>query len=311
MSINSINTKKFAFVGVSTTESSVNKYFDAWAKLLGQSWRLVHMDAALGDSVRLRQHLYELRDNPELIGALVTSHKAPVYELGSVLGLEEVEPAGSLCEAGFLDKVNGRLRMRVSDVDSQKPVMRRLVADPHVEGGDFLVLGAGGAGLAFAWNAAVESIGRPRSVTVIESDASRVSRAREIVGKWYVESPVMVDHISLSAALESFSQGDTQVTFVVNASGEGKDRISSPCNVEGFSDRPLTFWDFNYRGSLDLLRAFESLPNENLVTEDGLEYFYGGWSVVMSGVAGLRWNASVAESFGDAAKMIDATALPS
>lgn len=294
--------RKFAFIGVSTTESAVNKFFSTWAALLDQPWQLEHMDADPGDNQRLQHYVHTIRENAEYVGALVTTHKASVYEIGSELGLEELEPAGSLREVGFLDKPKNCLRMRVSDVDSQKPVMRRLVGNPNVKGGEFLVLGAGGAGLAFAWNAAVESIGIPQRVRLIESNESRVLSAQRIINQWNTNCPVIVDYNTLSDAIEDVSRNNELVTFIVNASGEGKDRISSRCDVRGFSGRPLTYWDFNYRGSLDLLRAFQSFLDDEIITEDGLEYFYNGWSVVMCAVADYQWDENVAIAFGVAAK---------
>jgi len=74
-------TRRFAFVGVSTGGSSIMRIFPRWRELLGlgDDVELTGIDLPVGAPPRrYRETVAWLRDEPGMLGALVTTHKIDV-----------------------------------------------------------------------------------------------------------------------------------------------------------------------------------------------------------------------------------------
>jgi shikimate 5-dehydrogenase len=74
-------------------------------------------------------------------------------------------------------------------------------------------------------------------------------------------------------------------SLVVNATGMGKDRPGSPLPSDVSLPEGGYVWDFNYRGSLEVLAQARAQQQERgLHVEDGWRYFVHGWSQAVAEV---------------------------
>lgn len=291
--------QRFLFLGVSTGESAVNRVFDAWCGALGVDWMLEGRDLPLAsEGPDYRQFLEDLRDD-SYVGALVTSHKARLYD-SCWAEFDLLEPAAfSLGEVGLVRKQPAGLVAGVSDISSGGYILRSLVdrtaGDTPSEA---LVIGAGGAGLAAAWNLSVESVGDFTTITIAERSSERVKIVRDVVSRWPARIKPAVVHVPDGPSCSQLVQGLRPASLIVNASGVGKDLPGSPCSDDVQFPVGAFVWEFNYRGPLDFLRRAQSQAQRSqLVVEDGLLYFAAGWSFVLTRVAGIPWRPQLVKTF--------------
>jgi len=74
-------------------------------------------------------------------------------------------------------------------------------------------------------------------------------------------------------------------SFVVNATGLGKDRPGSPLTDRCRFPKNGLVWELNYRGSLEFMHQAEAQSEERgLFIEDGWTYFIHGWTQVIAEV---------------------------
>jgi shikimate 5-dehydrogenase len=291
--------QRFLFLGVTTGESAVHRVFDAWCEALGVDWTLEGRDLPLAsEGPDYEQFLNDLRDD-SCVGALVTSHKARLYE-SCWATFDLLEPAAfSLGEVGLVRKQPAGLVAGVSDIASGGHILRSLL--DRADGGtpsEALIIGAGGAGLAAAWNLCVESVGGFAAVTIAERSSERAEVVRDVVNRWPGRIKPSVVHVPDSTSCSRLVNGLGAASLIVNASGVGKDLPGSPCSDDVAFPAQSIVWDFNYRGPLDFLRqAREQEAGSSLVVEDGLLYFAAGWSVVLTRVAGIPWRPDLVETF--------------
>lgn len=291
--------RRFVFLGVTTGESAVNSVFDAWCEAIGVDWTLEGRDLPLALKRSAYEELLDALRDDLYVGALVTSHKARLYE-SCWAAFDLLEPAAvSLGEVGLVRKQPAGLVAGVSDIASGGHILRSLLGRVGSEKPtEALIIGAGGAGLAAAWNLCVESVGDLSIVTLAERDSERTNAVRDLVSRWPGRITPSVVHVSDSNTCSSLVNELSPASLIVNASGVGKDLPGSPCSDDvAFPARSIV-WDFNYRGSLDFLRqAREQEAGSSLLIEDGMMYFSAGWSVVLTSVAGVPWRPELVEAF--------------
>ena len=92
--------KQFWFIGVTTRQSMIMRLFPIWKEVLGiQETRIHGVDLTLGvDGQKIRETVNEIRANPDVLGALVTTHKLAVWEEASDLFAKVDEHATRLQE---------------------------------------------------------------------------------------------------------------------------------------------------------------------------------------------------------------------
>jgi len=270
--------------------------------VLGVTWRLDHANFPAGAGADEIVGLSPLLSEPDVVGGLITTHKAAAFEFIRD-DFDLIEPmCGDLAEIGVAYKRGDLLCGGVSDVDSGGYALARVLDCPQWEGGcrAAWVLGAGGAGLAVAWNLAVREVGGASSVVLVESSPSRLIRVQELVSRWpsKIEIEIRAAHDESDPGHASLGQG----ALIINATGLGKDRPGSPMGADEVFPQGGIIWDFNYRGSLEFLRLAEMQRDERgLTVFDGFDYFSCGWSVVMSRVAGVIWTPELFERFREIA----------
>ena len=126
--------KQFWFIGVTTGQSMIMRLFPIWAEVLGiQETRMHGVDLPPGvEGAKVRQTILELRDNPDVLGALVTTHKLAVWEEASDLFSEVDEHAKRLQEISCISKDrNGQLVGHAKDPITSGKAMGFILEENH------------------------------------------------------------------------------------------------------------------------------------------------------------------------------------
>ncbi|MET1017290.1 MAG: shikimate dehydrogenase [Leifsonia flava] len=299
-------TGHMGFVGVSTSGSSIMTIFPRWAEILDLPTRtLIGHDLPLDATPADYRALVEaIRDDPEHLGALVTTHKMGLFEAASDL-FDELDSFSTLCgEVSSISKRNGALLGHAKDPITAGLAASEFLPSDHFgsTGAHVLILGAGGAGTALSWYLS-ERDDRPAAITVTDTSTTRLEHLRDV----HARRGTPADLISYVLA------SDPQVTIdlldglpagslVVNASGLGKDRPGSPVPDGAAFPAGAFVWEFNYRGSLEFLaQAREQEAASDLVVVDGWRYFIHGWTQVIAEVFSLTLTDELVERLADAA----------
>jgi shikimate 5-dehydrogenase len=291
-------SRLFGFVGVTTRQSAVVPLFESWCRALRLNWELRHWDIELDASRKVYDQFLSSVRSENYVGALVTTHKANLYSL-SGLNFDLLEPSCvSLAEVGVVYRRGDAICGGVSDIESGGAVLERIVLSQHWKVGSrrAVVLGAGGAGLAAAWNLAVRGVGHATSVTLVEARRDRLLEVQDLLSRWPTMVPLTLEHTTADA--DKFLTSPEPAGLVINATGLGKDRPGSPiASAASLPDRCMV-WDFNYRGTLEFLKmARKPAVARDIECFDGGDYFAAGWSVVMCRVAGIPWSREIFEVF--------------
>ena len=298
------------FVGVSTQSSSIMQVFPLWAEILNLPTKTLlgydlPLDATTNDYVKLVE---QLRDDPQHLGALVTTHKMRVYDTAAYL-FDEIDPFGVAChEISSISKVNGRFIGRAKDPLTVALALNDFLPATHFAqtGAEVLILGAGGSGTALSWALAHRTEDPPSKVTVTAQSSAKLDALRSIHSS--LGTP---ENLAVYAAISSTEQTDSLVgglppgSLVVNATGLGKDRPGSPVSANVSFPQNGYIWEFNYRGSLEFLEYARRNQQENqLQIIDGWRYFIHGWSQVVADVFGIALTPSIVEELAVAAESV-------
>jgi shikimate dehydrogenase len=279
--------RKLYFVGVTTQASSIMGLFPIWADLLGLEAEVAGYDLPIGaTSDQYRDCIERLCEDDAMSGALVTTHKAAVFEHAHDM-FDELDSYAHLCrEVSCIARRDGRLLGWAKDPITAGLALEHLVGPEYWQRSDGHVVcfGAGGAGLAIAAYLLTQKH-RPRRVTLVDRDARRVELAREVQAQLAVG-----DH--LRALLHTdVTDNDRLVgespagSLVINATGMGKDTPGSPITRAAEFPPGSIAWDLNYRGELEFLEiAAEQAPARDVRVSDGWRYFLHGWTEVIAEV---------------------------
>ncbi len=182
-------TRRFSFVGVTTSRSAIMRVFPAWAEHLG-----------LGDVVmsgydlpihaeprRYRELVSALKRDPLDLGGLVTTHKLDLYAACRDL-FDEVDPYAELLgEVSSLSKRDGRFRAHAKDPISSGRSLDEFVLQGHWAGtaAHALLFGAGGSSLAIMLHLlrTRPPEDRPRRIVVVNRSARRIETMRALHAK--------------------------------------------------------------------------------------------------------------------------------
>ena len=281
----------FYFIGVSTTKSSIMRVFPAWANHLGLG------DVAI-KGIDLKRHdegdnyreaVRFLKNDPNSVGALVTTHKIDLLKACRDL-FDELDPYAQLTgEISCISKREGNLRGLAKDPITSGFSLEAFLPEncwqnTHAE---VLVLGAGGSSIAItAYLLNQEhAANRPSRIVVTDRSPSRLKEIEKIHHQMAQPVPVKY-HIASQptdndAVLDTLKPG----SLVVNATGLGKDAPGSPITDDAKFPENGYAWEFNYRGELVFLdQARAQQQSRHLHVEDGWLYFIHGWTRVIAEV---------------------------
>ena len=277
------------FIGVTTTQSSINRIFPRWAAYLGlgvcelRGWDFP-LNAPAED---YRAAVDFIKRDPLTLGALVTTHKVALFRACHDQ-FDVIEPlARELGEISSVFKRSGRLQGRAVDPETVGYALDVFLPASHWQSGAAaLILGAGGAGTALAWRLAhAPGASRPTALHVVDRDAGRLEHLKTLHANWRNAAPLklhLADHPGVADRLVSVLPAGS---LVVNATGAGKDTPGSPLTDAAVFPTPALVWDFNYRGELAFLRQARAQEREReLRIVDGWDYFVHGWTRVIADV---------------------------
>lgn len=281
---------KFVFVGVSTAGSSIMKIFPQWSILLGLNAEIVGCDLPLRSAKKTyRRVLREIRDDPRVVGALVTAHKIDLLRACRHL-IDKLDERAALCdEASCFAKRGGRFLAFAKDPIASVAALDGFVEPGHWRGGerDVLCLGTGGAAVAISVGLAQRggADGLPGRFILADILPERLESIRRILQRLgssiqfeYHLSRDAGDNDALLAALPKGS-------LVINATGLDKDKPGSPLSADALFPREGLIWELNYRGRRDFMRGAQAqAAARDLRVVDGWDYFLRGWTEAIAEV---------------------------
>jgi shikimate dehydrogenase len=285
------------FVGVRTQGSAALSAFPGWMGVLREDIRLQGVDLPLDtDAQGYRDLLRRLRSRSDVVGVVITGHKARLFEsAGSEL--DSLDRFARLCrEVSVVRRDGGQLVGCAVEPRSVKATLARMLEPGHwgATGGELLIFGAGGTAaalLACLYDPLTAPRDVPGVVHLIDIDAARAKALQESVLTWRTGVSVRVPHPSLATetliALPASS-------LIVNATGLGKDQPGSPVPLPAPWPNRAIVWELNYRGQLPMLTdARAATRRRSLEVYDGWTLFIQGWSEALGTI--LRHNLNAAQ----------------
>ena len=277
------------FVGVSTSSSSIMKIFPKWAAELGlKDAEIKGIDLPLhAPQEQYRKVVGQIKNDPQAMGALVTSHKIDLFKASQDM-FDYIDPyAKTLGEVSSLSKSEGAFCAHAKDPISSGLALESFVPDNFwsKHGGEVLLLGAGGSALAMSLYFAQDRHGNntPTKITIANRSTPRLESAKVHlagirINAEYHHSPEPHINDTLISNLPPHS-------LIVNATGLGKDAPGSPTTNAVDYPKNCLVWEINYRGNLIFMQqAKAQQTKKNLLIEDGWQYFIHGWTQVISQV---------------------------
>jgi shikimate dehydrogenase len=272
-------SRRFVFVGVSTGSSSIMRVFPRWRDVLGLPGDVeMHgLDLPPGAPVDdYRAAMAWMREEPGVVGALVTTHKLDLLRAARDLFDELDSWAERLHEVSCIALRGERVLGWAKD-----PLTAARALDDLVGPGpprEVLCMGSGGAAAAISLVLLERGAGR---LVLTDRDPDRLAHLRAL----HAELPrrTAVEYVAVAGArdhddlLAAMGHG----ALVINATGLGKDRPGSPLSDGRRFPSDAIAWDLNYRGDLDFLRQAQAA---GVRAHDGWRYFIYGWTAVIEEV---------------------------
>ncbi|MBO1026534.1 shikimate dehydrogenase [Ochrobactrum sp. SD129] len=279
------------FIGVTTGKSSIMKVFPAWAEYLGLKNAVIKgIDFKLHDEPEAYREAVEfIRNDPLSMGALVTTHKIDLFHACRDM-FDVIDPHALLMdETSCISKKDGKLICHAKDPISSGLSIDGFLGADYFErtGADLFSMGAGGSTIAITWHLMRQSRGKnvPGRIIVSNRSQHRLDEIKRIHAE--VASDVAVEYILAprpednDAVLNSLKPG----SFIINATGLGKDAPGSPLSDAAIFPEKSVVWDLNYRGNLVFLDQARTQEQEkSLQVVDGWTYFIHGWTQVIAEV---------------------------
>ena len=279
------------FIGVTTGKSSIMSVFPAWARHLGLGdAQISGIDFPLhADPAAYRAAVAYIRDDPQSMGALVTTHKIDLFNACRDM-FDVIDPFAKLMgETSCISKRDGKLICHAKD-----PISSGLSIDGFLgpdywgrTGAEVFSIGAGGSTIALTWHLMRRERGDnvPSRIVVSNRSQPRLDEIAYIhrqidsaVPLDYVLAPNAADNDAVLATLKPGS-------LVINATGLGKDAPGSPLTGAAAFPQDGVVWDLNYRGDLVFLdQARAAAADRGLTIVDGWTYFIHGWTQVIAEV---------------------------
>lgn len=298
----------FYFIGVTTSKSSIMNVFPKWAKALNLDATIKGFDfVPHSPDEDYREVVDFIRNDPQSLGALVTTHKIDLYNACKDM-FDYLDPfAVKLGEISSISKRDGKLCGHAKDPISSGLALEAFVPDNYWTDydGDVLLLGAGGSSLAMSLYFAQKKFGYnvPSKIIIANRSVPRLESAEEILDGInpkiefdFTHNPDPKDNDKTVANLKPHS-------LIVNATGLGKDAPGSPLTNDVDFPKDSLVWEINYRG--DLLfkdQAEAQMSEKNLLVEDGWIYFIHGWTQVIAEVFDIEIEGELLDKLSDIAK---------
>jgi shikimate 5-dehydrogenase len=312
-----MTAQRMFFIGVTTAKSSIMRVFPLWMRELGRpEVGIEGIDLRIHDEPEnYRAAVSRIRDNPQHLGALVTTHKISLLEAARDM-FDYLDPHAEACgEVSCISKREGLLRGHAKDPITAGMSLDALLGRHYFgrTGGHVVCFGAGGSATAMVlhWAGKPESGDRPARFVIVNRSPGRLDALRRLVA----EHPSDIEYEFICQtdprANDRVMAAAPPGSLVINATGMGKDTPGSPITDAGlFPERGIA-WELNYRGELDFLhQAIRQQQSRNLVVEDGWLYFLHGWTQVIAEVLNVEVGGEVFGRLSATAAALCTPALP-
>lgn len=283
-------TPSFYFIGVTTSKSSIMKVFPKWADALGLDACMKGFDfTPHSPAEEYRKVVNFIKNDPNSLGALVTTHKIDLYNAAKDL-FDYLDPyALKLGEISSISKKDGKLCGHAKDPISSGLALENFVPENYWKNydGDVLLLGAGGSSLAMSLYLTDEKHGDniPSRIIIANRSVPRLTSAEKLLKDLEQKTKMVYLHNPVPTANDKTLAGLKPHSLIVNATGLGKDAPGSPLTDACEFPKDSLVWEINYRGNLIFKDQAEAQAAEkNLHVEDGWIYFIHGWTQVISEV---------------------------
>lgn len=303
-------TRYFTFVGVSTGQSSIMRIFPRWRDILrlGEDIEVQGRDLPVhAPSERYREVVDEIKNDPDHLGGLVTTHKLDLYYATADMFAGVDEYARLCSEVSAIAKRDGKLYGWAKDPISAGKSLESILGTNYFgrTGGHVLCYGAGGSGVAISLYLMTrqDSGDRPRRMVITNRSPGRLENLKSLHTQ--IESDVAFEYVQSADPLRNDALMDQLPpgSVVINATGMGKDSPGSPVSDHGLFPENGIAWEINYRGELGFLyQAWNQRQNRKLRVEDGWEYFIYGWTCVMEEVFDIRFTPADISELSKAAE---------
>jgi shikimate 5-dehydrogenase len=261
------------------------------------------------DPEAYRASVAQIRDDPNSLGALVTTHKIDLYNAARDM-FDTFDPYAQITgELSSISKLDGRLEAHAKDPITAGYSLDAIVGEGYFgrTGGHVLCLGAGGSAVAtllYLINKPAAA-DRPARFVVVNRTQGRLDHMREMVEKLGTDIEVVYVRNDDPAVNDRLMAGLPDYSIVINATGMGKDSPGSPITDAGLFPMHGIAWEFNYRGELDFMhQALRQVESRDLTVVDGWVYFLHGWSQVIAQVLHIDLTPELFRQLDEAASTV-------
>lgn len=278
------------FIGVSTQQSIINKIFPKWMEILGFRVQLRGIDIPLNASAGIyRDYAREIKESPNVLGALVTTHKIAMYSYANDIFDVLSDSAREFKEIGAIYKRNGKMNGEATDIISVNNAFRNIFDKVgNNKDSDICILGCGGAGIALGYTILKVYNTYFNKVIMTDINLDRLDQAKRILLTYDNQNKLKFVYVKSIQDSDNVVNNLSSKSFVVNATGVGKDVDGSPVSDNVQFPYGGCVWEYNYRGNLKYMQiATEQAVEKQLSIYDGFEYFVYGWTTVISRVLNI------------------------
>ena len=281
----------FYFIGVTTAQSSIMKIFPAWMQALGRPEVTIEgVDCHIHDDpARYRAVVSQIKDDPLSLGGLITTHKIDLLAAARDL-FDWIDLYADLTdEVSSISKTEGRLEGHAKDPLSAGASIRAVLGEGYFgrTEADVLCFGAGGSGTAITLHfiSQREKADRPQRIVITDISQERLDSLRRMVELHGTDIDMVYQNNADASYNDALLAGMPPYSFVINATGMGKDVPGSPLTHDCQFPQHGVVWELNYRGTLEFLAQAHARQTERaLQVEDGWLYFLFGWTQVIAQV---------------------------
>lgn len=305
------NVPTFYFIGVTTGKSSIMKVFPLWMKVLGREDVVMEgVDCKIHDVPEVyRQAVAQIKNDPNSLGALVTTHKIDLLSASRDM-FDYLDPYALITdEISSISKLDGRLEGHAKDPLTSGASLDAIIEKDYFSktGGQVLCFGAGGSAIATLLHLINKNDkgDRPSKFTFVNRSQGRLDHAREMVSN--LKTDIEIEYICNSnpEVNDEILKKFPPYSVIINATGMGKDTPGSPITWKGIFPMNSVSWEFNYRGELDYLhQSLAQVESRNVKVEDGWIYFVHGWTQVVAQVLHFELTPALFARLNEAASSV-------
>jgi len=311
--IKRVKSHKMLFVGVTTAQSIINYIFPVWMKILGSNVVLKGIDIPArrrGESVNKYADIYrdciqKIKLSPDVLGAIVTTHKVGIYNTTVDLFDELVDSSVKVGAIGCVYKSATKLVGEATDVLAVKKAFENICLlhqGVPMTSFDVCILGCGGGGIALAYVLLANNDQFTGNVIMTDISDERIENTKNLLKKYDSNHKLRLHVIENTSETDKIINSLNTGSFVVNATGMGKDTPGSPVSAHVIFPNNGCIWEYNYRGELDFYKlATTQKITQNLSIFDGFDYFLHEWITAISRILGICIDDELFERLSKAA----------